>query len=566
MKKILLSVLCLACAAMTFTACSEADELTESTDINAARRLTIVADMPDVTDGTRTMVKEDGAGNYVPMWSNVPYTGEDGTAIMKQVPDFIYGYFEGQKRLYKFNAREEMPSLKASFEEELTGGSTFIEDFKASGAKVAYFAKNNAQNTDKHLTEIKISQTENMPTQLSPTMLNGDILISEAVKAEDLTSGTLKLRFKRLSGVIRLNIIAGEGVDLSNELFMMIRLSNPEHTDAYGNIASMKYTDSYVDPETGEIIPYNNTEDNLAPVMNCAFDENMYFFFNIVETNGNTFTNYIVSNPLELKEGQKLNLMIQTFDKQITKELTVGAEGFKIEAGKVTTMNVTINKKDMPAATEIKASTPGSLDENAIEEIVKNVDEKGISNIRVVGDIDAHDIGVLREVFSKEVVNGKTYNLDFSNSYFIYDDTSYSGPDGETVTIPKPNVMPRFMFYGMKRVRGLILPFGTSKIMTGAISMDNLESLDIPQHVSEIESGAICLNNESDNTINVYIDIKAGPETINLHDGFCTSTAYNINAVLGLERSWFTYSPDVPEPGCKNVVWKGFEWNNVREL
>lgn len=210
--------------------------------------------------------------------------------------------------------------------------ATFSGSVAATGTYYAYSPyTTNGVSTDG--AKVDIPSTQN-PT-VSSFDGSADILVSKSFTISTTESTTVNnLEFARLGAIVKVVLIDGSGTyDLSGEHPASVALTAAE------NLVGRVYVDM-INQELGELY-YNQSKTVTAE----------YSVSTKFAINGSNAAYFIVY-PQTLAASSTLTLTAATENYAISKAITVPASGIELEAGKVTTLNITLTDSHItPAST-----------------------------------------------------------------------------------------------------------------------------------------------------------------------------------------------------------------------
>ena len=348
MKKTLLSVLCLAAAGISMTSCQSDDEQL-SNDQAQNNGLTLVAELPGVTNATRTELSFDENGMPVPLWGDCfDIENED------YCEDYLYASFPGNTMQIRFYRNTMEPAKTTSFTELKYNPDRGIKEvLEESNSNEVYFVKNAAAEYYNMLS-FGFEDFDELNGALlgftsKPNTFASfdDVLVSKPVAAQDIINNTdnkpLSLQFKRLTGIIRINLMPDEGIDLTNggtDLIRTIQLStNGENLEGEN-------------PDFGGPFRINLEKGELESLSEHQYSASVQVGdMNVptLKTGEGGYPAYISVVPMSLKQGDKLTLVC-FFDNRtmmIVREITVPAGGIDIKAGEITTFNIKISRENI---------------------------------------------------------------------------------------------------------------------------------------------------------------------------------------------------------------------------
>ena len=561
MYKKLFSVLCLMAVTLTFTtSCSEDDEVTESVKVEK-KGLTLVADVPETEAGTRTEIGYDEKGSIVPMWSTC-------ADVVNEIVsnDFLYAIFDGQPRYYKFVADITGAARTAKFNEVIPEGmSSLREDLAAAGATEVYFIKSPFLEavTEGSVAEMPMgflvsgvaSSTGSFPS-------TDDILVSKPIAADKIINCgdvALPLSFKRLNGIIRVNITEGEGVSLKGA-YEPYGFTLANGTKDTAEQMDINFGGIFViDCKNAQLLPMVYTPTSIVGVVNDNLAD-MYPAFK--RTDNNTLVGYCCTLPITLNEGDSFQLILMNSgnDELAIKTLTVGNGGIQTEAGVITTFNITINKEDLIPSSTVYSDKPGTLTEEVFDKAMTVACERK-NNLNIIGSFNAKDFGVIRDCLSKPFTDTDDRMVFLSTKYLkiVSDDTYYTGPEGQKIYITEDDTFAEYMFWGLNRLKGIFCPNSLKTVKSNAIgNNDAMYKIYFERNLKTVEKNAITFTDKQ-TIYDKFLSFGAcTPET-------CTDIAQNfiVNSeavTLELNKLWF--EPGTHESPVKNS-WKGCTWYGI---
>lgn len=355
--KNLLSVMLLVTCALTLTSCSN-DDGQETDSLARPGTLTLTAEAPQY--GTRTELSVEN-GVLTPMWS----AGDTLYLMSNRVnPDSPDHHLLGgkQQNIYMFKFNSPRPAAKASFEFigdeamrqrmindinlNIKDGNKMVaaymhpvsyyysqelKDIFGESPLVLYDAEHGYACYSPDGLMVMSGVEQNLVLNDQKTSMRNDFLISQYIEPAEIKkamdNGTpLLLQFKRLTSVVRLNIINKTDNDLlEKENITSVRLSN-----CYGPYFA------YIE----------NLDKNQSPtgydICLKADKGNLLTFNTDREKDDNTL--YFCCSPFVTSSSAAyLHLtLINDKGKFFILELEIPDGGIRFEAGKITTLNITL--------------------------------------------------------------------------------------------------------------------------------------------------------------------------------------------------------------------------------
>ena len=348
MKKTLLSLLCLASVAGMTTSCqSDNEEFKENQKENTG--LTLVAENPGVTNNTRSELSFDEKGMPQALWSDC-YDIYSDAYPEEYIPDFLYASFEGIKGEVRFKRNTVEPSEKAVFKEFKYNPDRGLKEMLAeSGSKNVYFVKNAAAGFYE-IVNYEFDELNGILLGFSskPNTFSSfdDVLVSKPIAAEEIINNDgrpIQPSFKRLTGIIRINLIPDEGIDFTAGGTDKIRYVSLTTNNADGEGEK---------PDFGGPFRINIEKGALERIGDLQYASGIQVTDATIPTlvpGEGGYPAYMTAVPISLKQGDKINLHCRwdNYSMNIEKVITVPEGGIEIKAGEITTFNIRIKTEDI---------------------------------------------------------------------------------------------------------------------------------------------------------------------------------------------------------------------------
>ena len=361
----------MAAASATIIACNkEVSSPIENNDEDLVE-VTIVAGNPLTKDATRTEI--DG---LTPYWS---------------VGDAI-GVSNGSSN-YKFTTDITSRSATASFK-----GTTSV-----SSTLYAYYPyTSNGVSADK-------GAKVDLPATQNPTVNSfdgkADLMVAKSFTVDPENTTVEDLEFMRLGAIVKLVLKDKENVMTSQH-------PNSVSLTAASNLVGRVYIDM-VNQQLGELY-YNE-----AKTVTAEYTSDTKY-----EINGTNAT-YLVVYPQTIEAGTTLKVAASTENYEIAKDITVPSGGIVLEAGKITTLNISLLSSHITASTA-GASLPfeddmswadnGTTDNNTDISSTISTESNGLY---VAGAKAYKGIGGLKLGTSSQNGYIITKELDLSGAFYI---------------------------------------------------------------------------------------------------------------------------------------------------
>ena len=304
MKKILYSSVAVLFAAIAATSCSKEANVPQADD-NLVD-VTIIAGNPETESATKTEIV-----GTTPYWS---------------VGDAI-GVSDGTSTNYKFTTDIAAKAQTASF----TGGT------EVSSTLYAYYPYTNngvGQVSEKYGAKVDLPANQ----QPSSTSFDGaaDIMVSKQFTVDPKNATVENLEFARLGAVVKIVLVDKES-----------SMTGAQHPAAVSMTASSNLA--------GRVLVNMKDQSLGAPYYNQSKTVTANYTSETKYVINGTNASYLIVVPQTLEAGSSLTIEASTEGYSIEKEITVPAGGIKLEAGKITTLQVGLG------ASNIKASAGAAL-------------------------------------------------------------------------------------------------------------------------------------------------------------------------------------------------------------
>lgn len=371
MKKTIKSFIAVAVAIATLVSCAK--EVSAPVDENGEKlvELTLVANNPEAQPSTRTEM--DGA---TPYWS---------------VGDAI-GVSNGSTN-YKFTTDIASRSVTASFKGTTSVSSTLYAYYPYTSNGVS--ADNGA----------KVDLPSTQKPSVNSFDGNADLMVAKAFTVDPENTVVEDLEFLRLGAIVKLVLKDKENVMTSQH-------PNSVSLTAESNLAGRVYIDM-VNQQLGEIY-YNG-----AKTVTAEYTSDTKYLID------GTNATYFVVYPQTLAAGTTLKVAANTEGYDISKDITVPSGGIVLEAGKITTLSISLLSSHITASTA-GASLPfeddmswadnGASDNNTdISSTISTVS----NGLYIAGSKAYKGIGGLK--LGTSSANGyiTTKELDLSGAFYI---------------------------------------------------------------------------------------------------------------------------------------------------
>lgn len=304
MKKILYSSVAVLFAAIAATSCSKEANVPQADD-NLVD-VTIIAGNPETESATKTEIV-----GTTPYWS---------------VGDAI-GVSDGTSTNYKFTTDIAAKAQTASF----TGGT------EVSSTLYAYYPYTNngvGQVSEKYGAKVDLPANQ----QPSSTSFDGaaDIMVSKQFTVDPKNATVENLEFARLGAVVKIVLVDKES-----------SMTGAQHPAAVSMTASSNLA--------GRVLVNMKDQSLGAPYYNQSKTVTANYTSETKYVINGTNASYLIVVPQTLEAGSSLTIEASTEGYSIEKEITVPAGGIKLEAGKITTLQIGLG------ASNIKASAGAAL-------------------------------------------------------------------------------------------------------------------------------------------------------------------------------------------------------------
>ena len=304
MKKILYSSVAVLFAAIAATSCSKEANVPQADD-NLVD-VTIIAGNPETESATKTEIV-----GTTPYWS---------------VGDAI-GVSDGTSTNYKFTTDIAAKAQTASF----TGGT------EVSSTLYAYYPYTNngvGQVSEKYGAKVDLPANQ----QPSSTSFDGaaDIMVSKQFTVDPKNATVENLEFARLGAVVKIVLVDKES-----------SMTGAQHPAAVSMTASSNLA--------GRVLVNMKDQSLGAPYYNQSKTVTANYTSETKYVINGTNASYLIVVPQTLEAGSSLTIEASTEGYSIEKEITVPAGGIKLEAGKITTLQVGLG------ASNIKVSAGAAL-------------------------------------------------------------------------------------------------------------------------------------------------------------------------------------------------------------
>lgn len=457
-------MLLLAVAAMTTVSCSS-DEDFEPKESNKGT-ITLIAGMPEVEGDTRT---ELGADGITPMWK-----ANDKIQAITNRDEFEE---QGVVTRFDFWGTNTSSAKTTTFKID-NGQSTNLQDFLGSSYFFAvhgdgyYSLKTDEQGKNPSIwMNLKSKQT---PTnkQFDPS---ADMMVSKIVNIDsqrDYEKNPETLRFKRLTGILKLNIKP---------------LDETHNGIKNTSITSLTMTTNNVNDDFAGGFDVNLSNGEITKRAKTGKGIEAFEIKNFKIGDGNSI--YMCVLPTTIKQGSKLTVVLNN-DPNFTKEINI-TKDIIIPGSTITTINLSfkdpnvVSPEPEPVDPDAPSIAGNVITMNKAGHLTKEQVTSAIAGDKLVisGDMNAKDFNALFNVIRGEI---NPIDLDLTDVNMIK--SSY--PEKTPVTkIYMNNQIPQSFFVGCK-LKSILLPEAAEYLGSKAFQdITTLESATLGSNIINEESG-----------------------------------------------------------------------------
>lgn len=314
MKHLKSSIMFMAAAAMTFTSCSDSEEF--NVDAGNGRVLTVTAQNPVVQEDTRTGISVDAGSVVKPIWTagdRLVMYGDDNltTAISPKLTE------SAEKASFIFDDPYIYPSTK----ELLFSNISTVMQKDEEGRFYFEFSPLSREDSNK-------------PNKLKPNFMHpiNDILVSDRIDLGMINfNQPLEIKLKRISSVLRINLLNGTGMSDADEYLINSVEIGPTDDENLSLLRVIRYY-----PDTDEIIPCEGK-------YSIKFERRRGDGCKDYYLGSKDGALYAACSPGTIKKGTKIKVWIgfsyQEVKMRLDMTLTM-KEDVKFEPGKITTFNI----------------------------------------------------------------------------------------------------------------------------------------------------------------------------------------------------------------------------------
>lgn len=497
MKKTLLSMLLLAVAAMTTVSCSNDDEQNES--VSNKGTITFIAGNPDIEGETRT----EFGPEFTPYWSV-------GDKIIVETDAFAWDEWEPDP-ITRFDF--DIKDINGGYLKEATKTAKFIysnassinyNDFLSASNFIAYHGEGFYMFNSSYPVEnstISANLNEIQRPEYNKFDSQADLLLTRPIKVDgniDYQNTPVYLKFKRIVGIIRLNLNAAKGHETLNEApVKMVTLSTKKTGDNFSGKFTYKYN--------GELL-----EKDASGAKGIKAEIKGY---KIGDSNGSI---YLTSLPTTIAVGESFDIIVELLDGRTIKRTIAASEktgDVVIPDGKITTFNISLEDPNGGSTPDPEQpSGAPTIEGNIITmnavghlttEHINTALSANSSQLVIKGDINASDMNSVLTVLRKLAT---PIDLDLAEANIKADpNATYKGHNGSKEYFKKDNVLPDYLFAGGYKAGNCAL-----------------SSIELPKSVTEIGQWILVGNPDLKKVVVQHKVNKIGDS---MFDSNCTSLA-----------------------------------------
>ena len=530
MKKSLFSMLMLAMSAMTIVSCSSDDD--EELGLQQKKgSITFIATDPEVDADTRT---EFGPG-CAPFWSKndqIKAFGDyDATTILNFTGD---------------NAR---PAATAQFNMEY---NDYWEGEQRWLTNTLYVYHGNTGFSCNEQGDVDFTLKAAQKPARNQFDAAADILVAKPVAIDaniDYTTDPIQIRFRRLTGIVRLNILdkTKEGKFFNGKPVSSVKLT----TNDPANDFTGKLEGNFVTGVFNKVKAYKYERLTASGLKYSVGEKDNSIYLSVL--------------PTKIAKGKTFDITITFMDGSEYKKTLAAPADMDIAASKITTFNVSFKEEDVPASGEpvisgnvITMDGMGLLTPEIINKALGSS-----SKLAIKGNINAKDIDALLKVLVTT-----TIDLDLSDAVIKGDKVAtYTDCHGRKAKITRDNLIPQELFsneYRACNLSSLKLPKETVEIEKWAFSNTPALEVYIPYKVKTIGENLFSIESGIQTLYMLCADTTDGIMMDNtFFDGGNDNTSSGVNLVINEE--WY-YDPNGYYPDPDTPMWMDNYWSAIETV